>query len=505
MKLLDYIRDAKKYIYQYGVIEPFKSILDSNDEEHYLIVPNSLISYVYKKDFEKLFMQYNVAKIFELSNCFLGTYNEPYIFIHITKQRVKEIKIATFNSPAHLFRDDIYDPLCGKIRCAYQYRDEYQAYLHKLDQWCESDILPENLEYKFYFRSIKFTDFREDIINPRFYLEINDEIRSILSDDGIKELHEVADIIEVGHIHDSVTIGRVIGHTNIPTYPYIPEKECEKYPITNVRVHKGDILEKRGKFFLINKEPAFELYASPSCNVIRVKDISPEYLYIYLTSKVAWRIRNVLTIPTGDNGTASEGAKGEFPIVVPQREDEYYAALFEKISNPDERFFDALLLPEKENSVGDVLDLEVLTNLKLNNENLLREHINSDIEELRICYNNKAYKATAIMAGAILEAFLIDWKSEIDNVNYFKTDLYVEKKDGTKGTAELGDYIYVIYKQYKPNWNRASKKAHMIRRKRNDVHIKLCLNKEEEITEELCLEIIENLKEIVKSREKMTL
>jgi len=504
MKVLEYIKGAKQYIYQFGVIEPFKSILESNEEEQYLIVPNSLAFYGYKKDFEKLFEQYNVAEIFELSNCFLGTYNEPYMLIHITKRCVKEIRIATFIEPAHLYRDDSFDPLCGTVRWCREYREEYLAYLDKVDQWRGTDIIPDDVEYKFYFRNVKSVEFRGDIINPRFYLEINDKIRSILRNDEIKELHEVADILKVKGGHHPVKIGRVIGNRSMPIYPYIPEKECEKYPITDVRVHKGDIIEKRGAFFLVNKEPAFELYAAPSCNVIRAKDVSPEYLYIYLTSEIARKIRTILTIPIGDKWTVSGRKIEEFPIVAPQHTTEYYAELFKKISNPDERFFEKILLPEKEDSVGAVLDLETLTNFKLSNEELLRTHINSDIEELKICFDNKAYKSMMIMAGAILEAFLIDWKSEIDGVNYFKENLEIDKEDGTTGKADLKDYINLLYKEYKPKWNSISKKAHMIRKKRNLVHAKLCLNKAEEITERLCLEIMDNLKEIVKSREEMT-
>lgn len=135
---------------------------------------------------------------------------------------------------------------------------------------------------------------------------------------------------------------------------------------------------------------------------------------------------------------------------------------------------------------------------------MLRTHIDSDIKELKTCYDNKAYKAMVIMAGAILEAFLIDWKSEIDHTDYLETDLIVTKKDGSKGKAELADYIYLIKKEYNPKWNRMSRKANKIRKTRNRVHVKVCLSKTEEITENSCLEIINDLKEIVESRETMT-
>ena len=226
--------------------------------------------------------------------------------------------------------------------------------------------------------------------------------------------------------------------------------------------------------------PIFELYASCDCKVIRAKKVSPEYLYIYLISSIATRIRLAFSVSVIDKMPKFSEDIKEFPIVLPQYDKKHYEELFEKISNPDERFFESLTIPNKTESVADVLDLEILVNIKLNNEELLRTHIDSDIEELKLCYDNKAYKALVIMAGAVLEAFLIDWKSEIDQVNYFETDLIVTKKDGSTGKAELADYIYLLYKEYEPKWNRMSKKAHMIRDKRNRVHVKVCLNKKDQ-------------------------
>lgn len=504
MKIIDYIKNSKQYIYDPLTFDPFADLLESKKHDHYLIFSNSMLSYIHKQDFEKLFEKYNLVEIFDLSNCFLGTGDTPHLFLHITKGNVKQVKIAVFDEPSHIYRDDYYNPYSNKRTVANEYRREYVTYLEQIDKWRVRDVFPEKNMHRCCFRAIPSTEFRKDIINPRFYLEPSDEIRNVLKNDEIKVLFEVADIVRAAIIQDSVEIGRVVGNRGMPEYPYIPEKECEKYPITNVQVHKGDILENRGQFFLLDKEPAFELYAAPGCHVIRAKEVSPEYLYIYLKSKIAFKIRMAFSASRIDKMPVFVGNIEEFPVVLPQNDAKYYEELFEKISNPDERFFESLKMPDKKESVADVLDLETLANIKLNNEKLLRTHIDSDIEELKICYDNKAYKALVIMAGAILEAFLIDWKSEIDQINYFKTDLIVTKKDGSTGKADLADYIYLLYKEYEPKWNRTSKKAHMIREKRNRVHVKVCLSKTEDITKELCLEIIDNLKEIVESREKMT-
>lgn len=89
-------------------------------------------------------------------------------------------------------------------------------------------------------------------------------------------------------------------------------------------------------------------------------------------------------------------------------------------------------------------------------------------------------------------------------MNYFEEDKIVTKKDGTTGRADLGDYIYYLYDYFKPKWNSASKQAHQIRNKRNLVHVKLYLKRSEEISDDLCLEIINDLKDIIESRKTLS-
>lgn len=106
-----------------------------------------------------------------------------------------------------------------------------------------------------------------------------------------------------------------------------------------------------------------------------------------------------------------------------------------------------------------------------------------DIQELDICYASGAYKATLILSGSILEAFLLDWLSEIDGRNYFEEPykIKVRKEDGTyrwEKKEQLNVYIEQIKELEKPDWMEPSEKAHFIRESRNSVHAKVCLKKE---------------------------
>ncbi len=108
--------------------------------------------------------------------------------------------------------------------------------------------------------------------------------------------------------------------------------------------------------------------------------------------------------------------------------------------------------------------------------------LTDDLKELDICYTAKAYKATLILAGAILEALLLDWLSEIDGKDYFDEPYKIVCKDNDgKQYVRKGDlyaYIEHIEEITHPEWMEASEKAHFIRENRNTVHAQIHLKKE---------------------------
>ena len=126
------------------------------------------------------------------------------------------------------------------------------------------------------------------------------------------------------------------------------------------------------------------------------------------------------------------------------------------------------------------------------------------MEELNTCFRVGAYKATLILAGSILEAFLIDWLSEINKVNYFKEEYYViDKRTKQKRKANLIDYIDSINDIERPEWIKEANMAHTIRQKRNLVHAKLGINSDE-VNENTCRMVINYLKNIILKRAQIT-
>lgn len=129
------------------------------------------------------------------------------------------------------------------------------------------------------------------------------------------------------------------------------------------------------------------------------------------------------------------------------------------------------------------------------NFEITKKLILEDLDELRICYKYGAYKAAIILAGSILEAFLIDWLSEINHKDYFNTNFPVKNKY----QAGLSDYIKAVKYIKFPDWYDAAEKAFKIKNNRNNVHAKVYI-KNRNASKILCKQMQEYLEYVISTR-----
>lgn len=498
-----------------GFDRVFDKVLENHKSDYTLLVPNDVL--LDRGSLAKLFSEYYIHELFDLSNCYLGTYNTRYAYWHVSKKKPEAIRMSYFYNEAHPYRDR--DRSIETATVSDKYNDDYCMYINALDRWLDTGEPPESTSTSSEFMRIDYDEF--EVLRPYsfYYRQANNDIRSLLRSSNIKMLSELAEIEYVkpepkskdAHMGDE----RMLSGQDL-TYPYDPELNSIGGIKTTHALHKSDIIQLRNSFFLIDKESSFDLFAPPGHEVIRAKEICPEYLYIYLNSETARKIRFALSVPAGDSiGIGLPGAAlKEFPVVIPEKEDSYYIKRFEAISTPQSRFY------EKEeavsnNALENQLIEEMLQRIKLQNKELVEKLVQEDISELSSCYKSQAYKAGVIMAGSVLEALLIDWLSELKGVNYFENDLMKRRYDKkskqyktdengnyvyTEKTAVLEDYINEIEDINKPNWTEEAKEAHEIRKTRNLVHAKLYLKDQTPIDKNMCSEIINKLLHIIKSR-----
>ena len=493
----------------------------------FLIVPG--IALILKSEIKKFLKSFYLHEIFELGNCYLGHYEEPYFLWFVSKEPAKRIKISVFYGDAHLEKDTQPQKDSG-LKLPSCYTDAFMEYISLLDEWHKGlSKMPESKEYKYEFNEISPGEFEPARASARYYRKKNNDIRRMLSKTTVVPLQEVADIIESKWScdlqADEIIPTRVIHASKTPSYPFDFEKHTTFWPFSRKMLEKKEKLRKNDivlykrplDCFLLNDEPKDDLYCVGT--IIRAKTVTPEYLFLYLMSDIAKRIWEELQISAGIFGSASLTGSSTYPfdipVILPQEPDEYYFERFKEFSTPDEHhYLKRIKLPME--TLEDVFNRETQEIIRFNNTTLVKKQVLEDIEELNTCFSNKAYKATLILCGSILEAVLIDWLSEIDGVDYFHKEITVkkvEKKNGCpvkdeKGepvikdvpTSDLKDYIEKIKEIKEPEWTKEAEYAHAIRKKRNLVHAKLCMKQNVRIDESICKQVIEYLKEVLSSR-----
>lgn len=493
MRIEHYLENFPNYIYFWNSSTPFSAIWDNPQREHILLFSNTMT--IHRKPFEELLSTYYIAELFELSNYFLGNASEPYMFLRIVDTPVDSVKISFYKKAPHIFNDNGETFGYDSIFRAEQYTEEFLTYLGLLDSWRKTGVMPQGDDATCEFRTVSPDQIRRDFVYTRYYEKHNDEIRALLCDETIRRLSDVADIEETSIMGVPNKIARALFETNFPSYPYIPEKDSVEYPATSIRLQKNDIVEYKGKYFLYYHDTDMEIYAPVCTTVIRAKTISPEYLYFYLTGKTAWRIKTAFSVLGSNAVTPRPLPLKDFPVVLQTEDDQYYKARFTQLAKP-ERVYEYIEITHT-SALATLLKKECADRVHEKYNSVLQSIIKSDFDELKICYEHKAYKAAIILAGSLLEYFLLDWLSELDGVDYFTNDFY--DSNGAK-TSELYAYIYALRGKLGYSWNTMKTLAHDIRLKRNSVHVKVSLGNPTAIDASSCEQTINNLAAIIRSR-----
>ena len=274
---------------------------------------------------------------------------------------------------------------------------------------------------------------------------------------------------------------------------FVPPKENELYD-----VQENDILVKfihiDGKTHEYTTRICIATNATKNVKadvVIRSFNISPYYILTYLESDFIkeWCFHNYM-IPEDED--ANDESLGELFVEIKK------LPILVK-NNMEDSFFKRQYEYNKYEKLPIQRKMENSEKIGFFDKNA-KEIILRDMNELKQCFTAGAYKASIILAGSILEAFLIDWLSEINGKNYFEEDYVIlDKYRNQERRADLKDYIDAIQELKKPSWFDAAKKATEIRKKRNLVHAKLYIDNKD-ISKETCNEIISYLEYVINTR-----
>lgn len=476
-----------------------------------------------RKDFDNILSikkRYQLKGMFELGDVLPDSGSKFVLYVY-TKEKPVSFTIGVYLDKVLKTHRHYKE----KIEWKRIYSLSYYRYLQTIEKWMEFG-LTEDTDY-YSFNTIDISELSEEILIPKRYTKRVLKINKIIKNEKTIVLEEVADIIRPMPIRES---DNKVGYFTIDRWKYpIDISDLKEGVMTDTPIQKNDILFVNfSRIFLVDAEINEEIHINPNYYIIRPKYISPYYLFLYLQSETAQTILQSLAMGEAMN-RVRKADMNRLPIIKPfQNSQEYYYRFRLKFYKPQDisdfnrfdriiTYYDKFKERGVEEKVEDILEDELVQGIRLCKKEIMSEFLDADIKELNTCFRGKAYKATLIMAGSIMEAILIDWLSEIKGVNYFdENETYIVKKpkrdknnnvmkDGQGDTiyyekkADLIDYINEIHNLAKPEWMKADE-AHEIRKKRNLVHAKLCMSESIDINEQTCRKVIQYLKEIIETR-----
>ncbi len=441
----------------------------------------------------RLFDKYKLKGMFSLRNPYVNTNVDFFLYV-FSKKYKKDILYGIYKEPlrGRVTREET-------IELRSEYPEDYYDYLDKLERFIDSGKCPKETD-KQEFGKIPQNERTNDQWNPNRFNRSATLIREKLGTEKTVALSDVAKIIrprpdsERRHVDSYFT-------ALAWQYP-IDYKKLRDGILTDTTLQKGDIVFIGvDKMYLVDEVPERELHVSPNAYVIRPTGICPEYLFLYLKSETAQVIMDSLSVGAVMRRITRRDMEN-IRVIVPKKDDEYYKQVFRVENYPVSNIvqFNSAIYNfgdvKEEENIEDILDAELVRHLKTYKSDVMEDFLTEDLNELNTCFRHKAYKATLILAGSILEAVLIDWLSEMDGKNYFE-ETYYSRRDGKEGTLAI--YIRDIKYIKRPHWMEEADKAYTIKENRNKVHAKLCI-KANDINEDLCRQVVGYLEDVLKTR-----
>jgi hypothetical protein len=346
-----------------------------------------------------------------------------------------------------------------------------------------------------------------DIDTEKLQSQFNDpeliENEKKLAQEKTDLLSNLADILKPRKLKDA-SEGLIV-KTKDFKYPLCSDQLGTEV-VTSVALKKGDIVfsdsfSGNQKFYLIHKDYKPKVYASSFLTVIRPKSakITPEYLFLYLQSDVFKKYFLRYAAGVFFQRIRIKDLQ-ELPVILPEKStQEKSGRIFESLFLiPKENILEQINKelfdnsPVSEKPIQKEFVFEKLEDLRLWKREIIDSVLKDDFRELELAKKQAMYKSFVILAGSILEAFLMDWLCEKDGLDYFSSE----------EELALGSLIWKLFsfKEGRAPDNVLLKKADFIREKRNLVHPKKYFNSQWKLDEKTCNEILRDLRMIMKRR-----
>lgn len=473
----------------------YDAIVDGSYNYDYALLTIGMIS----RNANELFKNKYIDMLIQIPSPFAWV-GINFILLHFTNAKPNRLLTGIYKGK--VCEKSTKKPPCeGNWHVAGEFTEDFQNFIDSINLFIKNkSINRDDLNINDY------SIFDINNLNPVFYTEQAIKIRKELKESDYKLLKEIADIISIPTDKDKEV--KYIDSKHFGEYP-LKVKELPKDKIARaIRVQKGDIIG-----LLVGEQPKFYLYVNDNKDVyikagnyciIRVKDKSiNNYLVSYLNDEKA-RMYFSYTKKSVAIPVLTKGDLGELKVIIPTsdmiknaNEVIEYSINSKKLSpyEINEIIRNSYKIDYK-NESQKMIGEDILSAISKMKNKAIRELINDDLNEVEVCFDNKAYKSAIILCGSILEAVLLDWLSEYEN-----TDDILNVAKGEDGRdLELSKIIYKLKELVRPYWYESSK-AHEIRKTRNMVHPKECIKNNTKVSVDECRKIINDLNDIIESKE----
>ncbi len=422
-----------------------------------------------------------------------------FILIHFTNNKPAKLLTGIFNGK--VAENPHKKPPCDGNWYVYEEKtDDFINFIDNINNFIKNGRVNRN--------DLTVNDYSVfDIynLNPVYYTEQAIKIRNELQKSDYKLLKDISEIISTPT--DKNIEAKFIDSKHFE-YPLVYEKLPKAKISRAIKLVKGDIIcllvGDKPKFYLYNNDYSDVYIKAGNYCVVRVKNKSMNnYIVSYLNDEKA-RMYFTSTKRGSYIPILTKSDFGELKVIIPTEEmlknaDESmeYTMNSKKLSPYEiNELIRNSYKANYKNESQKMINEDILSAISKMKNKAIRELINDDLNEVEVCFDNKAYKSAIILCGSILEAVLLDWLSEYEN-----TDDILDVAKGEDGRdLELNKIIFKLKELVKPYWYESSK-AHEIRKTRNMVHPKECIKNNTKVSVEECQKIINDLNDIIESKE----
>lgn len=471
------------------------AVIDNSPDRCFLLTAESLFHRCWKSN-ERL-RQYFVTAIFDVGALYAPFTNIKLSVFVLSKKKPKMLKTGRYvGELKHGKKSSIDYRTSPQAKPINPLPGEYLQYCSTIETWVNNGGTTPVDTPHYEFNVADYAAFDIEMPYAHRYTRQYLTVLTQLKTESVSLLQDVAEIIiPVSTEHSDE--GFTLSASNF-SYP-IEMSNLAAGRNTKTAVQKGDIVLSRtgGKSYLV-VDDLKDVYINMNMFIIRPTTVLPEYLFVYLSSETGRMIYEANSTGVAIK-SLTKAALVRFPIVIPKSQEEYrevFQTMYVSVGSVDGLNKTITALDKPTADLQGLLKEETIRKLTLMKDPVVKEIILSDIDELQKCYKCGAYKATLVLAGSVLEAFLTDWLSEIDGIDYFSVDT----RNNPSYPSDLAGFINAIKVIKRPNWMKEADKAHTIRKKRNVVHAKLCMSQTMQINADTCKMVIEYLMDIISTR-----